>query len=311
LDPIGETQVAIPDSIIPPVTMDCEAVVSFLNTDNERIDKVVTLRFDKQPFPAVFDIAPDSLFVLAVDPDFRGQLQLRGFDEQKVIFTRHISLPYKEKLNPFVQRYAIDYQGNTRSISLSDKPDNLQILANRTNDSLLVVTENPRGIDFRYFLFRNRRLIDQGETQSLHIHSKANPNDNYTLSVQYVWAGRARTSDYELPFDKKNVDITIAHPPLVYPGQRTSSTVTVNDASGKPVPDADLTAFAVTRKFPSPVNTSVPAFSRVKGRRLVFNDFHKTETDLDVDKFLDYKYWKHVLGLNSITFYNFLFPDTG
>ena len=311
LEPIGETRIAVPDSIIPPVTMDCEAVVSFLNTENERVDKVVILSFDKQPFPAVFDLGADSLFISVVNPGFAGQLQLRGFDSEGQVFVRPVSLPHKEKLNPFVERYTIGYGGDTRSISLSDKPDNLEILATRTRDSLLILTGNPRRILFRYFLFRNRNLIEQGETESLHLNRKAHPDDNYTLSIQYVWAGNAQTRDYEFPFDRKNLDITVGHPSLVYPGQKTTFTVTVNDALGKPVQNADLTAFSVTRKFQLPATATVPSFSRVSGRRHVFNEFNKKETDLETDKILDYDYWRNVLGLDSIAFYRFLFPDTG
>ncbi|HLT71039.1 MAG TPA: carboxypeptidase-like regulatory domain-containing protein [Cyclobacteriaceae bacterium] len=286
-------------------------MVTFLNTENERVDKAVTLTFDKASYPAVLDVRNDSLFISATQPAFAGQLQLRGYDSQGRVFARSVSLPHKEKLNPFIERYTIIHEGRTRSITLLDRPDNLEIMANRTRDSLLILTENPRRILFRYFLFRNRNLIEQGETESLHLNRRAHPNDNYTLSVQYVWAGKPLSRDYEFPFDRKNLDIAIEHPSLVYPGQRTTFTVTVNDALGKPVPNADLTAFSVTRKFQLPATATVPSYSRVSGRRYVFNEFTKKEMDLGTDKILDYAYWRNVLGLDSIAFYKFLFPDTG
>src|SRR5690606_24105609 len=162
LEPIGETRIVVPDSVIPQVTMDCKAMVTFLNTDNERVDKTVTLTFDKESYPAVLNVRDDSLFISATHHGFSGQLQLRGYANQGRVFTRSVSLPHKEKLNPFIERYTIIHEGRTRSITLLDRPDNLEIMANRTRDSLLILTENPRRILFRYFLFRNRNLIEQG-----------------------------------------------------------------------------------------------------------------------------------------------------
>lgn len=311
LEAVGETRIVVPDSVIPGVRMDCEAVVSFLNTENERTNKTLTLHFDKDPFPAVFDIRNDSLLISGADPAFTEELQLSGFDGEGRLFTRPVSLPHAEKLNPFIERYTVEYDGANRSVSLADKPDNFDILANRSVDAVLLVSSNPRKIPFRYFLFRNRHIAEWGETDSLRLKQKANPNDNYTLSVQYIWAGKAETREYEIPFDKKNLEIGIEHPQLVYPGQKATFTITVNDAFGEPVRGADLTAFAVTRKFQTDGIPPIPTYAKAARKRLVFNEFHKEQPELQAVKFLDYAYWRKKLGLDSIAFYNFLYPDTG
>lgn len=47
LDPLGETKVTLPDSIMPSIDLEYEAVVSFLNSENERIQKVAPLLHEK------------------------------------------------------------------------------------------------------------------------------------------------------------------------------------------------------------------------------------------------------------------------
>lgn len=311
LETIGETKVVIPDSIMPNVEMQYTAVISFLNSENERVVEEAELSYDREQLPIAISLKNDTLLI---SPSIPGKnfprIRLEAHQGDKLL-TKFISLPYKEKIDYFVDAYWVDYKEKRRSIVVSDEQDQLQVLATRTKDSLFVVTENPRKITFRYFLFRNRKLMAEGQGNQLTIRRRSNINDAYNLSIQYVWAGQSQTREFQIPFDKRNLDIRIDHAPLVYPGENTAFTVSVNDAFGHPVEDVDLTAYAVTKKFASPDVASVPDLSRHPKSRVIFNEFNTLRSDTDILKGLEYSYWRKTLGLDSIAFYQFMFPDSG
>lgn len=317
LDAAGETKISIPDSVMPPVSLRYEAIVSFFNSENERTVETLQLEHDTKPFPITLEVAADSVRVASLDPEnpVTDAVTLVWSDRTSHSMAKEINLPYAEKVNHFADRYSVRYPigetVETEEIDLEKTPDQFRILAHRTADSLVIATENPRKIPFRYFLFRNKNLTGSGETTSLFLKKKAKARDGYTLSVQYLWAGRSETREYEIGFDRKNLDITLDHPAIIYPGQKASFKITVKDASGEPVENADLTAYAVTKKFADASTPSVPSFSKPSPRRAIFNEFHSEKSQTTVAKNIDWAYWRKTLGLDSIAFYKFLFPESG
>lgn len=318
LDAIGETKVNLPDSVMPPVSLTYEAIVTFSNSENEQVMKIISLDYDKKPFPVSLEIENDSLKVSNLDSKkpVTGKVKFAGYDQNDKFLEKVVSLPHVEKVNYFADWYRVEYPLENgvieiKGLDLEEVSDQLQVLANRTRDSLFIVTDNPRKIPFRYFLFRNQKLIVKGEAESVLIKRKVKTSDNYTLSVQYIWTGKAQTREYEIGFDKRNLDIKLDHPSIIYPGQKASFVITVNDAFGKPADNVDLIAYAVTKKFESSSSPSIPRYTKPKQKRRIFNEFNPEETDLTLNKVIDWAYWKKVLGLDSISYYRFLFPDSG
>ncbi len=317
LDAIGETKVSIPDSVMPAVSLSYEAVITFYNTENERTVKTLSLNHNTKPFPISITIENDSVKVSMLDPQAPpiGSVTMYRSDPSDNSIDKQITLPYSEKVNPFADWYSvqctIDGELKTEGIQPETLPDKVQVLSHRTADSLTIVSENPRGLLLHYFLFRNKSLIECSQTESLNVRMKAKPSDAYTLSVQYVWAGISQTREYYIDFDKKNLDISLDHPAIIYPGQKASFKITVRDAFGEPVENADITAYALTKKFEGYSAPTLPSFSKAKAGRAIFNEFRRGEFDHDVSRSLDWSYWKKTLGLDSIAFYKFLYPVTG
>ncbi|HYG21035.1 MAG TPA: hypothetical protein VD816_18990, partial [Ohtaekwangia sp.] len=310
LESIDETKVVIPETVMPDVAMAYDAVVSFLNSENERVVKQVTLSFDREKLPVTFDLQNDTLRINA--DKMLGCREIRlEMNSSEGKQSKMITLPHVEKLNYFATQYSIVCGDKVSYIQIGGKPDQLQVLASRTRDSLFIGTENPRKIALRFYLFRNKKLILTGEGQQIAIKRSAGAADHYNLSVQYVWAGESQSQEFNIPFDKKNLAITIEHPPLVYPGQTTTFVISVTDALGKPVQDVDLTAYAISKKFISQHVPAVPDLAKQPKQRVVLNAFNTQRIDNDILKRLDYAYWRQTLGLDSLAFYKFLFPDGG
>lgn len=317
LEAAGETKISIPDSVMPPVSLKYEAVVSFFNAENERTIKTLELEYDTRPFPITIEVVDDSVKITNLDTQnaITDAVTLSWSDKGAHIVEKRITLPYAERINPSALSYAVSHLTNgsmtTEEIALDELPDQLQILAHRTADSLVIATDNPRKIPFRYFLFRNRSLIGSGNTDSFFLERKAKASDSHSLSVQYVWAGKSETREYKIDFDKRNLNIILDHPEIIYPGQKASFKITVKDAFGAPVEDVDLTALAITKKFENPSVPSVPSFSKPAPRRAIFNEFHETESQTTLSRKMKWTYWRKTLALDSIAFYKFLFPESG
>ncbi|RMG74216.1 MAG: hypothetical protein D6722_02745, partial [Bacteroidetes bacterium] len=101
-------------------------------------------------------------------------------------------------------------------------------------------------------------------------------------------------------------------PEQVYPGQEATYAVRLTDEEGRPVAEADLSAYALTASFPGYVPPKLPqAPVKRKAGRQVYNRF-ETETLVAPDyPRLDYAYWRSRFGLDSLTFYRFTRPDSG
>lgn len=317
LDPIGETKIDIPDSVVSDMDLDYEAVVAFYNSENERTVKTLIFNYEARPFPLVINVENDSIKVKSLDPRmtvFQDVLLQREAGINRPSAQR-ISIPFSEKVDPFAISYTVSHVADgkeaSNQVNLRDFPDKLQISSNRTSDSLVIASSNPRNLVFRYFLFRNDRIVESGSSTSLDIRWRVNMSDTYSLSLQYIWAGESRNSEYSFPLDKRNLDIEIDHAAIIYPGQKAKFKVSVRDASGKPVNDVDLTAFAVTKKFEFQSVPSPPSFNnRMKGRA-VFNEFKPVGSDLSLSRSLEANFWRKTLGLDSVAFYKLLFPDNG
>ncbi|HMY93754.1 MAG TPA: carboxypeptidase-like regulatory domain-containing protein [Cyclobacteriaceae bacterium] len=317
LDPVGETKINIPDSVMSNLSLSYEAIVAFYNAENERTLKTVSLDHDAKPFPITIELENDSVKVMNLDlrNPVTKEITLSRSNPSYDFVDKTIKLPYSERVDPFADWYSVSYlsNGETESdgIDLEESPDKLQILSNRTTDSLIIISENPRQIQFRYFLFKNRNLIESSQTESLNIKRKINLSDSYSLSVQYIWAGKSESKEFEIGFDKRNLDIKLDHPATIYPGQKASFKISVQNAFGEPVENVDLTAFAVTKKFETSSIPSLPSFSKTKKTREIFNEFNTKEVDLSVSKSIEWAYWRKTLGLDSIAFYKLLFPNAG
>ncbi|MCD9018621.1 carboxypeptidase-like regulatory domain-containing protein [Parachryseolinea silvisoli] len=314
LDPVGETAVVLPDSVMPDVALRYEAVVSFLNSSQERIEKVVSLSYNRRPFPVALLLRGDTVQVKAWDAGkypVSGAVRLETFTGVGTSSMREVVLPYQEKVRYTAALYRVHYADSAVSLAPRDEAAALVFTARRTHDSLYVKTENPRHILFRYFLFRNSRLIAMGKDVDLLWMRKADARATYTLSVQYTWGGNVYNEEHPFTFDTHELAIGVEHPDQVYPGQRAPITITVRDTHGRPVRDVDLTAYAYTRKFTMPTDVAVPNLGKMPRKRAERNVFLAEGLKQRLSRPLSYATWGTRLGLDSLLFYRFLFPASG
>jgi TonB-dependent SusC/RagA subfamily outer membrane receptor len=311
LDAVGETKIVLPDSIFPNAALKYKAVVAFINADNERQTKELNLQFDSKLPPVRFEVKNDSVWILP--QALTDTIELTALDNaDEELFTKTVSLPHYEKINPHIKEYEAGVTSNWEFFEMSSY-DKLEVLSRRTADSITISVNNPRKIPFHYQVFKRNRQLVRGSANesSLIFKDKAGMRESFTVSVQYVWAGVSKQENYVVNFNDRQLNVSISHEPLVYPGQTTDFTINVTDAKGKPVNQVDVTAFAITKRFKQATFNQPPTYPRKQKSRLMFNSFNQGEfDDLPVKK-LDWTLWDKTLGLDSISFYQFLYPVGG
>lgn len=316
LEPVGETIIQLPDSIMPDATVDLIATGSFLNSANERVTRDVMFRHVKRELPARLSVSNDTLVLtrpsnqaFAVDLLQEGPL---GNTTKRIS-----SFPYRELIDPHARSYSIQYPGKPANLddkldlNLSSYDANVEILASRTSDSLFIVLNNPRRLVVRYFLFHNQKLVERGEAEQLRLQRSAHGSGSYSVSIQYTWGGQTATSDYQISYRARKLEIKVNTPPLVYPGQTVGVDIHVEDIKGNPVKDADLTAFAITRKFESRYPPSTPQFEKKTKSRRQINGFREDQTTHTSTTDINWNFWKDKLGLDTMVYYQLLNPTGG
>ncbi|ULT23323.1 hypothetical protein KUH03_29570 [Sphingobacterium sp. E70] len=114
----------------------------------------------------------------------------------------------------------------------------------------------------------------------------------------------------ELPFIQKKLNLDINTATTVYPGQKAEVQLSVTDMTGKPVKDIDITAYGFTSKFKNTRFPNIPIGGLMRSARPIQNDdFDLDEEQIQHNKALkDWARWSKEMQLDTIAFYQFLFP---
>ena len=311
LEPSGETEVSLPDSLFPKANFEYELNVRLLTSDNETISesKRINYFYDSEEFD--IDVQTDSILFQFNKNGLSAPVSVRvtandNFGNKTEVFRG--STPCKVELEPFYASYTVASDSLFKTIDISSESSLFQCYSERTTDSVFVVAENPRKIPFVYTIYKKNSEQSRGYSDSLNIAEKTATKQNYFVSVRYLWGGKIQEQTYRIPFNDRKLNISVTQPKIVYPGQKSKIDILVTDVEGEPVEGVDLTAYSLTRKFhySSPV---LPNFTKNRKNKMVINNFHFEDFGFNTDNFdLDYKTWKLLAGLDSIEYYRFIYP---
>jgi len=317
LDPIGETRIIIPDSIFPAASFDYTIHCHFLNSNNEAHDEQFQLYYQGDSGRIAFHPHRDSL-------DITWQVRGKSGNRSAMLYvlapnsdqieTRKLTLPVSLPVNSYAARYVVRVKGRpdsvTDSYKISTRPP-LTFGADRTRDSIHIFVDNPWSIHFWYTLSVDGRTLSEGYSDQLDYAAATSTGKPYLLRVQYIWEGVVQREDSWVPFREKSLQVEIKEPDFVYPGQQAAITIGVKDANGRPVADADLTAWSGTAKFTGTEPPTLPYFGRRYRYRRPYDYYTTHEPNTrDLAKPLEWQRWSRQLSLDTIEYYKFLNPST-
>ncbi len=326
----GETTISIPDSVFPLANLECRLQAVFLNTSNESHTKQLKFSYYYHTEELKLSLHGDTLVAEYLKnqqsaPATATLVAYADEDQEQEILHKTVSLPYHEPVNPYVRSYELNVNKLWKDLELQSQSAQFAVNTLRTADSVWVQIVNPLHLPYWYTIYRKNAQLGAGfSQQDLNFQRKATISQKYFVSVQYIWNNQIHAEEYVIPLATKQLQIQTSEPIVVSPGQTIPIRVDVRDIHGKPVPNADITAYAATRKFPELSQPSVRDFSKQYANRRVINTFHlkhrvvedglKDEYSEDKTKDrqkLQWERWHTEMGLDTLAYYQFLYPKTG
>lgn len=250
----GETKIAIPDSLFPKANFSYELLAKFTTPDNEYHEK--RFNIDYYPTKDKIDIGlvADTLKFSYLEHGDNsvpktGILKLYdGFNN--LIEERQISMPHQEIIDPIVNQYTVNAGNTSQDFRGANQADLVNCYTKRNQDSVWVEVSNPRNLTFSYQLFNHNKMIERGYGKSLKWAAKNDGVLAYDIVLQYLWGGKTESNTFSIPLPNTNkMTIEVKQPTVVHPGEQTEIEILVADKSGNPIPNVDVTAWAMTSKF--------------------------------------------------------------
>ncbi|MFY0601757.1 MAG: carboxypeptidase-like regulatory domain-containing protein [Cyclobacteriaceae bacterium] len=311
LDPNGDTQITISDTFLPKVNMEYELSVNLLTSDNERLSETIpmTYCFEKQEVKHKLDRDSIHLFFQKNGKTQNTNSLIRSYDaHDNLVETITKELPCDLPINPYYKKMVVEIDSASFLIEIEEESSLLGFQAVRTSDSLFISTQNPRKIPFVYYLYKTNNEILRGNGKELEIKRKVTTDQNHYLSVQYLWSGRVVEENFEINYNKNDLIVEVESPSVVYPGQEVTLAVNVKDAMGDPVSNADVLAHGMTRKFNHGM-IDLPNYSKKKKQRELINTFGASSNpNYQKSRKINYDKWNPLMVLDSIAYYQFLYP---
>ncbi|MBD2716084.1 carboxypeptidase-like regulatory domain-containing protein [Microvirga sp. STR05] len=323
LDATGETRLNLPETALPAANFSYDVLAVFLNGDNERRTQATSVSYALDPGELKLALRHDSL-VARYEVRGVGQPHAATLETETINYlgrtvrrTEAVQLPLARPLDVRATSYRLsDATGHAETLYLNPANAGLQLRSDRSHDSIVLAAENPHRLSFWYYVYRGNELVRRGYSPDLALALPAPGPEPWYVSMHYFWAGRLQTAEYNVPLPQHRLLVQAEQPAVVYPGQRVQLRYTVTDGGGRPVPRADLTAYAHTSKFEQSEAPELPDFEppvagRLSLRRFGLGAGFENQTAQTGRQPLAWGTWRQRLGLDSLRFYQFLYPDYG
>jgi len=311
LETIGETRIAIPDSIFPAASFDYTIECVLLNSNNERHTVTLPAHFMDRKEKLSFELAHDSIAIglRGINPPPKA-VTIETLDgEGKTVQSFPAVLPARIRLQPFIHKYRVSFAGGSETYEPPHGKNMVNVNASRTADSLFVNVVNPHRLPFWYTLYYRNKAIQSGSGDSLFLARKAKNEQNYTMAILYVFGGRVYNDEFTIYCYRNELRVSIHAPSVIHPGQEARIEVEVRDFNDKPVAGADVTAFSFTKKFRDPYLPYLPYLGKTypllqwKAAPVMKAPQKWTHREK-----LNWERWSRELRLDTMEYFKFLHP---
>ncbi|AIM37029.1 hypothetical protein KO02_10240 [Sphingobacterium sp. ML3W] len=315
LTEVVEKEIVLPDSIFPSgIGLPFQVLATYLSSDNERHEQRLQLNLldtEREIRIAVKDgQAEIKYFEKGIEKSSDAKIELLG-ENDEMLRIEQVRLPHIMPLAWQATEIGVEANGISEILDLArEQTAQLTYRFYRTTDSVLLTVNNPAAIPFWYQVRKANKMIASGYGTQLNRAFLERGKDGYSMQITYLFAGRAKVMKEDLPFMQKNLNLEVNTATTVYPGQKAAVQLSVTDKLGKPVPDVDITAYGFTSKFKY---ASVPNV-KIGGLMRTAQPFQNFNFDLDEDQLRhqealkDWARWSKEMQLDTIAFYQFLFP---
>lgn len=320
-----ETQIVVPDSILPKARMKINAIAEFSTLDGEIQTKKTSFSINENSGKET----EGELFLTYEKGYIKGEYKVKDNlvntdvtlrqKTDKGSFVEVRQTPFKIKYNPFVRSYQIQKGYEIETIESYEIKDNPVIISGeKKKDSIFIQLNNKYELPIHYVLLYGNKILEQGiSNDSIWIYDeKSKGKDNYYLSYAYVWAGIMKKESEYFHLNENQLNIQINQPKDAEPGDEIQVKIKVEDQKGKPVGNVELASAALSTKFKDDFTNAfeTPSIKRQKSKspkwkkefRLegayVWNIHRRQEINEE---------WYDKLNLKFSSDYIFRFPKNG
>lgn len=317
LDPVGETKLVIPDSVFPKADITLRVRAKFLNSNNESRTGTQNLTFlyaDTLRKEIMVSLEKDSLNISYQEnqQNVPQKLLVKSYSfNDKLLDSVWVQAPARLKADYRAECYEIESLNGVKDMYfLTEEKPSLSASALQTKDSLRVVINNRYKVPFWYTVFSGNKTLFKGYGTALDTTVKHNGLSKAAhIRTSFFWDERERTTEVSAVYNANKLNVKLLGPSVVYPGQTVSMLVNVTDVNHKPVPMADVTAYAATSKFRVNTLPNLPSFAKQYYRRKTKNKIEADEIGTSGTLKLNWQKWSKQLGLDSIAYYQFTHPE--
>ena len=313
-DPDGTTEIMLPDSIFPKANYKffVNSIVRTVSGEYRTATNNGTYNNDSTWIS--FEPGNDSILVTqwkANKIDSAEATLIYYNNDYDTLISYQGRLPLRIPLNTAAETLEAETEDVYEEWESDWTYNSINCVGNRTKDSVWIQVNHPLGIPFWYTIYRNKKILETGSSKKILWRAAANEKDLYLIDLHYIIAGESHKNTYNIPFAENELKLFAEHPTKIEPGQQVPFTLKVRDAHDNPVQGADVTAYGFTKKFS---NSKLPTFRNYgriyKVRKQKTN--YTREEDLDRSGSLpfDPKNWMSKLGLDTIQYFRFIFPDS-
>jgi TonB-dependent SusC/RagA subfamily outer membrane receptor len=317
LEAVGDTRLVLPDSMFRHTGMAYTLYATLKTARQEYLKQQLSMEY--APVAMFdFDLQGDTLHIRYLEngkPVSReAALYIYTSDEDEEQ-ERTVNLPHKLLVNPLWKELDVWTGDEHESFSFDSKPALVSHAVSRTADSLLVSISSGRKIPYWYTLYSGKskkKKISSGFSSGapVLIARSAPKHQTYFLQLNWVWAGTVNSAKEDIPLLKKVLNVEMEAPEQVRPGEELALGLKVTNMQGKPVEGVDLTTFAYNKKMPGSMQPQVPYLGGERWRPLYIKELRQQPgRSISGKTQLDWQAWRQRLGLDSIAFYQFLYPQ--
>ena len=310
LNPSGTTTISIHDSLFPKANFAYNVNVKLTTSDNQVASSQIKVDYCYSCKEVISDIETDSIFFIyknngMIEQAFGNITGTDFFGNEKEIC--NTTFPIKIPFSNTHQKYSINIDNKSYNINSTNNYCQLNIEYYRTADSIFINSTNPLGIFFTYELHKVQKKVLSGTSQSINVSFKAKTKDNFYLFINYIWWGEHKYYVYVIDFDDNILNIKSNQPQITFPGKTMKIDLEVTDAKGKPVPNVDLTAHSMTKKF----EYEAPTIKRYHKRKKVKSTINNFNLKAIENKQNTFAFDPKISDVNvdSVEYFKFRYPN--
>ncbi len=317
LDASVPTEVEIPSELFGGADVGYQVEVVVVPFDGERMEQRRAATFFHSRYHFDYEIRKDSIRFAYFDGGVeRSKGALLLYDGGKV--SKRVKLPYMEKFNQTLKEYilqltepdALDSELTT-CFHTKNFPAGLELSGGFERDSLILRLNNPLQLDVAWYMYEGNHLLQKGYGKEIDFRQgEINPKTIYYAEIFYTLGGKEQgiRKTYMVRGDRLTVHAD--WPERIYPGQQWNTTLTVSNASGRPVSNVDMTAMAVNSQLNYQI-PNLPDYQDVPQSREQRASYSMSATDYLYTQSLDYAFWNRLAGLDELMYYRFAYPAAG